>query len=95
MNFTLAGSLENRRSDGAAILDVETVPIALRIGRAKADQAGIGPAIQDPAALDLSEGLLRLCTSDAKGSGDDEQRRADHSDHVFPLSGGTGSSHSR
>ena len=44
--------VENRRRDGAAEIDVESGPIALRIGHAEAGQLAVRAAIEHAAVLD-------------------------------------------
>ena len=49
--------VEDRRGDGAAKINVETGPIALRIGQAEARQRPVGAADQLTAILDATERL--------------------------------------
>jgi hypothetical protein len=56
-NFTLV--VEDRRRNGAAEIDVETDPIALRIGHAEAGQRAIGAADKLATVLHRFEGLRK------------------------------------
>ncbi len=53
--FDLGRVVENRRRDGAAKIDVEAGPIALRIGQAEARQRTVAAADQLTAILDRRE----------------------------------------
>ena len=55
--FHLGRIVEDRGRDRAAIIDVETGPVALRVGQAEAGEIAVGAAIEHAAALD---GLERL-----------------------------------
>ena len=55
--FDLAGIVEDRGGDGAAEIDVEAGPVALRIGQAEAGQRAVGAADEFAAILDRAEGL--------------------------------------
>ena len=50
---------EDRRGDGAAIVDVEAGPVALGVRQAEAGKVAVGAAIEHAAGLDGVEGLGR------------------------------------
>ena len=50
-NLTLFGIVEDRGGDGAAEIDVEAGPVALRVRQTEAGQRAVGAAIEDAAIL--------------------------------------------
>ena len=68
--FDFAGVVEDGRGDGAADIDVEPGPFALRVGQAEAGERAVGAAIQDAAVFHrlqrLRGGALRDETTKAR-----------------------------
>ena len=50
-NLTLLGVVEDRRGDGAAEVDVEAGPFALRVRQTEARQRAVGAAIENAAVF--------------------------------------------
>ena len=54
-NLTLVAIVEDRRRDGAAEIDVEPGPVALRVRQAEAGQLTVGAAVERAPLLDRVE----------------------------------------
>ena len=79
----LVGVVEDGGGDGAADVDVEAGPFALRVGQAEAGQRAVGAAIEDAAVLHRLQGLRGGALRDEDDGKSEKAGNAFHADGLF------------